>query len=51
MKVLRFVRLVFIIVITSLSLAACNEDSNSTAPIFYIDSSLEEGLIFGGESI
>ena len=49
MKVLRFVRLVFIIVITSLSLAACNEDSNSTAPIFYIDSSLEEGLIFGGE--
>lgn len=45
MKVLRFVRLVFIIVITSLSLAACNEDSNSTAPIFYIDSSLEEGLI------
>lgn len=49
MKVLRFVRLVLLFVITTLSLAACNEESNSTAPIFYIKSPLEEGLIFGGE--
>ncbi|WP_373176590.1 leucine-rich repeat protein [Bacteroides eggerthii] len=49
MKVLRFIRLILLFVITSLSFTACNEDSNSTAPIFVIDSSLEKGLTFSGE--